>query len=68
MPIKDKNEYYISIYNDCVPINKCMNEKDIIHAVDICFVDRSRAKDEYILVDHCDRVNVLHSGMWMRVL
>ena len=43
-------------------------DKDgIIHALDICFVDKNRIKDEDILVTEYGMVFAFKNGAWMRI-
>lgn len=44
------------------------DKDDIIHALDISCIDLGRIKNGDICIDHCDRVNVFHNNVWLRVL
>ena len=43
------------------------DEDGIIHALDICFVDKDRIKDEDILLTKYGMVFAFKNGAWMRI-
>lgn len=44
------------------------DENNIIHALDVSCIDLGKVKNGDICIDHCDRTNVFHNDVWIRVL